>query len=86
MISLSGHGRILALNYRGTDLRSTKVKDLQKIRSIFCEALEKETQEEREAYLAQACLDDATLRAEVEALLRTLSKADDFFKGALIWP
>ena len=41
---------------------------------------------QREAYLAQACQDDAALRAEVEALLSTLSKADDFFKGLLVGP
>ncbi len=60
------------------------MKDLQKIRLIFCEALEKETQQERETYLAQACRDDTPLRAEVEALLRTYSKANDFLKVPLI--
>ena len=58
--------------------------DLQKIRSIFCEALEKETQEERDAYLTQICRDDSRLRAEVDALLRTQAEADKFFKGPLI--
>jgi len=62
------------------------VKNLQKIRSVFCEALEKETQEQREAYLSQACRDDSALRAEVEALLRAQSKADDFFKNPLVGP
>ena len=60
------------------------MKDLKKIRSVFCEALEKETPEEREAYLAQACQDDLILRTEIDALLRTHSKANDFFKGSLI--
>ncbi|MBC8471236.1 MAG: protein kinase [Planctomycetes bacterium] len=59
------------------------MKDLKKIRSVFCEALEKETQEEREAYLAQACQDDLILRTEIDTLLRTHSKANDFFKGPL---
>src|SRR4030042_6212993 len=79
-------GRTLALDYRGTYLKGTKVKNLQKIRSVFCEALEKETQEQREAYLSQACRNDSALRAEVEALLRAQSKADDFFKNPLVGP
>ena len=62
------------------------MKDLQKIRSVFCDALEKETPEEREAYLAQACQDDLILRVEVDTLLRTHSKANDFFKGPLLGP
>ena len=55
------------------------MKDLKKIRSVFCEALERQTPEEREAYLAQACQEDAALRGEVEALLRAEPEADRFF-------
>ena len=58
--------------------------DLQKIRSVFCEALEKETLEEREAFLGQVCGDDLRLRAEIDALLKAQSDADNFFKDPLI--
>ena len=62
------------------------MQDLQKVRSVFCEALEKETREQREAYLSQACQNDAALRTEVEALLRAQPKAEDFFKGPWVGP
>jgi WD40 repeat protein/serine/threonine protein kinase len=62
------------------------VKDVQKIRAVFCEALKKETQQARDAYIARACKGDPNLREEVEALLETQSKANDFFKGPLIGP
>jgi len=58
------------------------MQDIQKIRSVFCEALEKEKSEEREAFLIQACRDDSRLRAEVDALLKTQSEANEFFKGS----
>jgi serine/threonine protein kinase len=57
------------------------MKDLERIRSVFCEALERQTPEEREAYLSQACRDDVALRAEVEVLLLAQPKADDFFQA-----
>ena len=60
------------------------MKDVQKIRSVFCEALDKETPEQREAYLAQACQDDPDCRADVEVLLQTHSQADDFFRHPII--
>jgi serine/threonine protein kinase len=57
------------------------MKDLQRIRSVFCEALERQTPEEREAYLSQVCGEDAALRAEVEMLLRAQPEADGFFQA-----
>src|SRR5262245_44943573 len=39
-------------------------------KSIFLAALERDTPRERENFLAQACGDDAQLRAEVQELLR----------------
>ena len=62
------------------------MKDLQRIRSVFCEALERGTREEQEAYLSRACRGDSALRAEVETLLKTQPEADDFFQGRLVGP
>ncbi|NIS52951.1 MAG: protein kinase [Phycisphaerae bacterium] len=62
------------------------MKDVQKIRAVFCEALKKETQQARDAYIACACKGDPNLRQEVEALLESQSKANDFFKGPLLGP
>ena len=58
------------------------MQDIQKIRSVFCEALEKEKPEDREAYLTQVCRDDFRLRAKVDALLNNQSEANEFFKGS----
>jgi serine/threonine protein kinase/pimeloyl-ACP methyl ester carboxylesterase len=60
------------------------MQDIQKIRSVFCEALEKETKEERETYLRQVCGDDSELRTEVDTLLRMQPEADGFFKDSLV--
>jgi eukaryotic-like serine/threonine-protein kinase len=49
-------------------------------RSIFLEALEKETPEERAAFLDTACGSDAALRRQVEALLREYAGAGDFLE------
>jgi len=62
------------------------VIDVQRIRAVFCEALKKETQQARDAYIARACKGDPNLRKEVEALLESQSKANDFFKGPLLGP
>ena len=35
------------------------MKPLDKVKRIFLEALDKETDEEREAYLSKACQDDS---------------------------
>src|SRR5262249_11588876 len=45
--------------------------------SIFAAVLEKATDEERAAYLAEACGDDAKLRRRMEALLRAHAEPDD---------
>ncbi len=44
--------------------------DAQKEEDIFCNALEIASAAERDAYLHEACGDDAELRRRVEALLR----------------
>ena len=48
------------------------------IKSIFSEALEKQTPQERAAYLDKACGSDASLRAKVEALLKAHEQAGSF--------
>jgi len=84
-----GAGRVLAFNNRGMFhrdmiLRSQMMQDIQKIRSVFCEALEKKTKQEREAYLTHVCGDDPGLRAEVDTLLRMQTEADEFFKNPIV--
>jgi len=60
------------------------MQDIQKIRSVFCEALEKKTKREREAYLTHVCGNDPGMRAEVDALLRMQPDADEFFKDPFV--
>ncbi|HEV3117971.1 MAG TPA: hypothetical protein VGY58_13030, partial [Gemmataceae bacterium] len=45
--------------------------------TIFAAALEKATDEERAAYLGEACGGDEKLRRRVEALLRAHAESDD---------
>ncbi|MHC4705000.1 MAG: serine/threonine protein kinase, partial [Planctomycetota bacterium] len=56
------------------------------IKSIFGEALEKQTAEERAAYLDKACGNDADLRKKVEELLRAYEQADDVPEAPIIGP
>lgn len=51
-------------------------------RSIFLAALDKETPEERAAFLNQVCGDDGVLRGAVEALLCEHAGAGDFLEGS----
>jgi serine/threonine protein kinase/tetratricopeptide (TPR) repeat protein len=50
------------------------------VQSIFHAALEKQSPEERDAYLAQACGDDAELRREVERLLAAYPQVGSFLE------
>jgi serine/threonine protein kinase/Tfp pilus assembly protein PilF len=50
----------------------------KKIEDIFQTALDKTTPEMREAYLAEACAGDESLRAEVEKLLIQFDEAEDY--------
>jgi hypothetical protein len=47
-------------------------------RTIFIEALDRDTSADRAAYLDEACTGDPALRARVEALLRSLEAAGEF--------
>src|SRR5947209_8705407 len=49
-------------------------------RDIFIAALQKEGPAEREAYLAEACGQDAALRGRVEALLEANGRAGSFLE------
>jgi serine/threonine protein kinase/Tol biopolymer transport system component/tetratricopeptide (TPR) repeat protein len=74
----------VALNNRRRLLRSKAVKTLDKIRQIFCEAVEKQTQQEREAYLDEVCRDNPSLRAEIDALLKAHYGQDDLLSGPIL--
>jgi eukaryotic-like serine/threonine-protein kinase len=51
--------------------------------SIFAEALQKGSPEERVAYLDKACVNDAALRARVEKLLNSHEQAGSFLREPL---
>jgi serine/threonine protein kinase/Tol biopolymer transport system component len=74
----------VALNNRSRLLRSKAVKTLDKIRKIFSEAIEKQTQQEREAYLDEVCRDHPSLRAEIDALLEAHYGQDDLLSGPIL--
>src|SRR5205809_3840633 len=52
------------------------------VMSIFSEALERTSAEEREAHLREVCGDDLELRARVERLLSAHRQADGFLEGS----
>jgi len=56
-------------------------KEPEDIKSIFFEALRKQNDAERAAYLDGVCGKDAILRAEVESLLKSHEKARDFLQS-----
>jgi len=53
----------------------------KKIEEIYYQALERKSQEERTAFLDEACAGDADLRGNVEALLRSNDKAGNFLEA-----
>jgi WD40 repeat protein len=61
-------------------------KEPKDIKSIFLEALEKRTAEERANYLDQVCGNDADLRAEFESLLKAHQEARDFLEAPALEP
>ena len=62
------------------------MKTLDEIRRVFCEAIEKQTRQERQAYLDDACRDNPALRAEVDALLEAHYGQDDLLSGPILGP
>jgi serine/threonine protein kinase len=61
------------------------MNDLQRIKPIFSEALDKKGPE-RESYLNEACGKDYDLKAKVEALLGAHEKAGDFLDSPVLDP
>jgi len=51
------------------------------IQAIFNQAIELDSDDERQEFLDQACENEAAARQRVEALLRAHSEAGDFFRG-----
>ncbi|MBN1973358.1 MAG: protein kinase, partial [Sedimentisphaerales bacterium] len=62
------------------------MKALDRLKLIFNQALDKTTEEEREAYLNEACQNDPTLRKEIDALLKGHFRTDSFLKGSILNP
>jgi len=60
------------------------VKALENIRLIFNEALEKKTAQDLEAYLEEACQNNPSVRAEIDALLKAHFQAGGFLKGPIL--
>ncbi len=58
----------------------------EQLEQLFCQALEKSTAAEREAFLDGACRDDAELRASVEALLKAHVEAGSFLDAPAVDP
>jgi len=61
------------------------MNELERIKPIFAEALDKD-EGEREAFLAETCGDDPGLREKVRALLRAHGGAGDFLSAPLFYP
>ena len=56
------------------------------IKTIFSEAIEKETPEERTAYLDQVCGNNTDLRSKVEALIKAHNEAGNFLEFPVLDP
>ena len=55
-------------------------KNWERVRKIFDEALQRQTPEERQKFVQQACGRNKNLKAEVESLLASLDSADSFLE------
>ena len=62
------------------------MKSVDRIKQIFCEALEQGTEDARKAYLDRACQDDPKARRKIEALLEVHARGDSFLKGPILNP
>jgi len=60
------------------------VKMLDETRQIFLEAIERQTPEQREAYLNEVCSNKPALRAEVDSLLAAHFGDDDLLSGPIL--
>lgn len=61
-------------------------KDIEHIKEILTEALKKETEVKRKAYLDEVCRNDVYLKAEIESLLRSYVNAGDFLEESPFGP
>jgi len=61
-------------------------RDHEKLESLFCAALEKDSWAERSAFLAEACGDDSALRAHVEGLLSAHERVGSFLDVPAVDP
>jgi serine/threonine protein kinase/Tol biopolymer transport system component len=61
-------------------------KQPKDIKLAFLEAVERETSEERRAYLDRICRENPDWRAELESLLKTHDEADDFLESPIFAP
>jgi serine/threonine protein kinase/tetratricopeptide (TPR) repeat protein len=59
-------------------------KEPKGIKTIFSEAIEKETPEERSAYLDEICGNNAELREKIENLLKAHNEAGDFLEAPFL--
>src|SRR4030042_1836093 len=59
-------------------------KEPKGIKTIFSEAIDKETPEERSAYLDQICGNNAELREKIENLLKAHNEAGDFLEAPIL--
>ena len=64
--------------------RSNAVKMLDETRKIFFEAIEKQTRQQRRAYLDEACRDNPALRKEIDALLEAHYGQDELLSGPIL--
>ncbi len=62
----------------------TTDKSWLKVREIFDEALKRQTPEERQNYVREACGRNKTLKKEVESLLASLDNADSFLETSAV--
>ncbi len=59
-------------------------QEVKDIKAIFSEALEKQTNEERSAYLGRVCGNDAGLRDRIEKLLKAHNEAGCFLEPPVL--
>ena len=60
------------------------MKKLGKVRKIFIEVIEKQTPQEREAYLDEVCRNNPSLRAEIDTLLEAHYGQDALLSGPIL--
>jgi hypothetical protein len=81
-LGVAHFGREPGIGYQSENAESFAMSASDRyIMTIFGEALERKSPQERAAYLDDACSHDGELRARVEALLRSEQEAGKFLQG-----